>query len=83
MSTMLDLAKRLIPNEPDEVLGFVLWNHTPYPFSSVLKTARSLKQWKRYRDAGLSSCAICGSSHDGNGEVILGGECGLTGCPEA
>lgn len=82
MTTMLDLAKRLIPNKENEALELILWNHTPYPFSDVLATARSLRQWKRHRDAGLSNCAICGDPYNSDEGIVLGGECAPKGCLE-
>lgn len=40
----LELARRLIPAiQNDDVLGYVLWNETSYPFGTTLEIARQLK----------------------------------------
>lgn len=77
MATAMDLARRLIPDEPDDVLDVILWNHTALGFCSVLTLARHLNEWKKQRDAGLSNCALCGAGYKSDdGKIILGGECG-------
>lgn len=75
-ATFNDLTERILPNESEQVRGFVLWNHTSFPFGGVLETARHLKRWDRQRRGGWSGCCLCGKPYRAKGAVVLGGECG-------
>ena len=76
--TWMEFAKKIIPDEPEEVLDIVLWNHTPWPCTNDVKAlSRELRRWKRLASKGLSDCCICGKAfRHRSGKVILGAECG-------
>jgi len=79
MATYQELAQR-ITGEDEDTCEFLLWNHTAFPFSSIMTTARQLKKWKELKDQGLSECIWCGKGYKSkDGKVVLGGECG-TNC---
>jgi hypothetical protein len=75
--TIREYLNKLIPDEHIEVLEFVLWNHTPFPFSTWRETTRQLLRWKRLAKRGFSECTICGKRFKhSSGNVALGAECG-------
>ncbi len=78
-ATWDDLAERFLPGFPDEVRGYVLWNHTAFPFASPLHTARQLRKFYRRYRAGWSECSICGRAYRHAEKVLLGGLCGNCG----
>lgn len=80
--TWLDLAQTLIPDESDEVLDTVLWNHTAFPCTySIITIAQQLIRWASLKDQGLSECCICGDAYASrSGKIVIAGECGNGRC---
>jgi len=73
-----DLVYRLVPRSAghSDVAGFLLWNHTCFPFGSLLQVARGLRQFERQRRGGWSNCSVCGNPYRHAGSVLVGGTCG-------
>ena len=76
MTTWSKLAKRMLPDESEEVLDYLLWNHTSFPLDGPVKIARQLKEWGKLKAQELSQCIWCGKGYIAeSGLIVLGGEC--------
>jgi len=76
-ANMLDFTQRHTGLKREDLLSFVLWNHTAYPMEGLDGTTSQLKKWKRQADGGLSNCVWCGKGYrHPSGKICVGGECG-------
>lgn len=76
MTTWMELAKETLPNHNEETLGFLLWNHTAFPFVDEEKIVEHLLTWEKKRRGGWSDCCFCGKAYRHPGSILLGGSCG-------
>ena len=58
MKQIIEAIRAAIPNAPEDLADYILWNRTPYPFGKI--TARSLyKAASRFERAGRSGKGLC------------------------
>lgn len=60
MTTWQDVAREYFPEDSDEILDFILWNKTAFPFADEAKTREQLATYQRACALGRDVCFCCG-----------------------
>lgn len=60
MTTFIELAKAAMPGATDAEAEFVLWNHTPFPFSTEPRVLfKKISGYRRACANGIQLCETC------------------------